>query len=50
MIDFLMELFGKDHKIISFIPKILNVLATIKLIDKALSKDIEKYIKAKQAA
>lgn len=50
VIDFLMELFGKDHKIISFIPKILNVLATIKLIDKALSKDIEKYIKAKQAA
>lgn len=47
-LDLLINLFGANHKIISFIPKVLNILAKIKLVDSALSKDIEKYIKAKQ--
>lgn len=49
VIDLLIQFFGADHKIISFIPKVLNILAKIKLVDSALSKDIEKYIKAKKA-
>ncbi len=45
--DFLVELLGKDHKIIDVILTIMKYASKIKLVDSAYYNDVKKYIAAK---
>lgn len=46
MIDLLIEWFGADHWLLKAVTTVLQVLASVKLVDKALYNDVDAYIKA----
>ena len=49
-VDLLIGWFGADHWTLKAVTTVLDVLSKIKLVDKALAKDVKDYISAKKSA
>ena len=47
-IDLLILWFGADHRVLKAITTVLDVLAAVRLVDKALAKDIKDYVNARK--